>query len=182
MDYIENWKEVIQRPSDFYKRMPMTGGYADPLIFAAISYIIYGLFAALFNAGMSIGSMYGMYGKESSLSMVVVSVILEPVVGIISIFIEATILYIVYRILGGMGSYEGTVRFISYATAVMVFSWVPFIGLIVLIYEVYLYIVGGMFVHNVSMGRSAVAVLLPIILIFILVTALIFFFFIAVKN
>jgi hypothetical protein len=38
MDYIETWKEVILRPSDFYRRMPTTGGYADPLTFAAISY------------------------------------------------------------------------------------------------------------------------------------------------
>ena len=43
MDYIGTWKEVMQRPSDFYRRMPETGGYADPLTFAAISLIIYAL-------------------------------------------------------------------------------------------------------------------------------------------
>ncbi len=168
MDYIETWKEVILRPSDFYRRMPTTGGYADPLTFAAISYVIYGLLIALLSRGMSMGSMYGMYGRELSLSMVIGIVIVAPIVGIISIFIGAAIFYIIYRVLGGTGSYEGTLRFISYATAVMIFSWIPVIGFIAWIYGMYLYIVGGAFVHNVSMGKSAIAILLPTILVFIL--------------
>ena len=52
MDYIETWKEVIQRPSEFYRRMPTTGGYNDPLTFAALSYLIYGLLSGLFGRGM----------------------------------------------------------------------------------------------------------------------------------
>ena len=39
MDYIKTWKEVILRPKDFYRRMPTTGEYANPLAFAAISFI-----------------------------------------------------------------------------------------------------------------------------------------------
>ena len=156
----------MQRPSDFYKRMPTTGGYADPLTFAAISYIIYGLLTALINRGMSMGSMFG--AKGFSFSMVLVSVIATPIIGIISLFIGGAILYIVYKLLGGTGSYEGTVRFIAYSTAVMAISWIPIIGLIASIYGIYLYIVGGSFVHNVSMGKSAIAVLLPTILIILL--------------
>jgi hypothetical protein len=166
MDYIETWKEVIQRPSDFYRRMPTTGGYADPLTFAAISYVIYGLLTALFNRGMSMGGMYGSSGF--SFSMMLMSVIMMPILGIISLFIGGAIFYIIYKVLGGTGSYEGTVRFMSYATAVLVISWIPIIGLIVGIYGIYLYIVGGTFVHNVSMGKSALAVLLPTILVFLL--------------
>lgn len=173
MDYIETWKEVIQRPSDFYRKMPTTGGYADPLTFAAISYIIYGLLIALFNRGM-MGGMYGYSGGAGgfSLSMVIMAAIMMPIGGIISIFIGAAIIYIIYKVLGGTGTYEGTVRFVSYATAVLVLSWIPIIGWIVGLYGIYLYIVGGMFVHNVSMGRSAIAVLLPTLLVFLLVIIL----------
>ncbi|AKJ38487.1 YIP1 family protein [Methanosarcina barkeri] len=78
------------------------------------------------------------------------------------------ILYIIYKILGGTGSYEGTVRFISYATAVLVLSWIPIVGWIAGIYGIYLYIVGGMHVHDVSMARSVIAVLLPTLLIILL--------------
>lgn len=180
MGYIETWKEVMQRPSDFYRGMPATGGYADPLTFAAISFLIYGLLTALFNRGMYMGGMYGgmydgMYGgvKEFSFFMVLMVAIIAPIAGIISLFIEAAIFYIIYKLLGGTGSYEGTVRLISYATAVLVLSWIPLVGWIVGIYGIYLYIVGGRFVHNVSMGRSAIAVFLPTLLVFLLVVIIV---------
>lgn len=180
MGYIETWKKVMQRPSDFYREMPKTGGYTDPLTFAAISFIIYALLAALltilFGSGTYMGGMYdgmyeGMYGSMRGLGFfaILMTVIITPIAGIISLFIEAAILYIIYKILGGMGSYEGTVRLISYATAVMVLSWIPIIGWIVGIYEIYLYIVGGMYVHGVSMVRSAIAILLPTLLVILLI-------------
>jgi len=175
MDYIETWKEVMQKPSDFYRAMPKTGGYADPLTFAAISFVIYGLLTVLFNRGMYMDSMYGgMYGvREFSLPMVLSIVILAPIAGIIYLFIEGAILYIIYKVLGGTGSYEGTVRFIAYATAVLVLSWIPFIGWIIGLYGIYLYIVGGMFAHNVSMGKSILAIILPTVLIILLVVLIV---------
>jgi hypothetical protein len=174
MSYIETWKEVMQRPSEFYRGMPETGGYADPLTFAAISFIIYALLTAfltaLFGHGMMEGMYGGMYGgaKESGFFAILMTLIITPIAGIISLFIEAAILYVIYKLLGGRGSYEGTVRFISYATAVLLLSWIPVINWIIGIYGIYLYIVGGMYVHNVSMARSAIAVLLPALLVILL--------------
>lgn len=180
MGYVETWKEVMQTPSDFYREMSKTGGYADPLTFAAISFIVYALLAALFTVlfghGMYMdGSMYGgmyngMYGGMRGLGFfaILMTVIITPIAGIISLFIEAAILYIIYKILGGAGTYEGTVRFISYATAVLVLSWIPIIGWIAGIYGIYLYIVGGMYVHDVSMARSVIAIILPTLLVILL--------------
>jgi hypothetical protein len=166
MDYIDTWKSVMQSPSEFYRKMPKTGGYADPLIFAAINFAVFGLMTALFNRGMY-GGIYS--GREFGFFIVFGSLIMTPIFGIISLFIEALILYVIYRLLGGSGTYEGTVRFISYATAVLLLSWIPFIGWIVGLYGIYLYIVGGMHVHDVGMGRSILAVILPTILVFLLV-------------
>ncbi|HEY3363078.1 MAG TPA: YIP1 family protein [Methanosarcina sp.] len=183
MSYIETWKEVLQRPSDFYREMPKTGGYSDPLTFAAISFIIYALLTALLTAllgrGMYMGGMYGgmydgmynsMYGGMRGFGFfaILMTVIITPIAGIISLFIEAAILYVIYKVLGGTGSYEGTVRFISYATGVFVFFWIPIIGWIAKIYGIYLYIVGGMYVHNISMARSAIAILLPTLLVILI--------------
>jgi hypothetical protein len=174
MSYIETWKEVMQRPSEFYRGMPETGGYADPLTFAAISFIIYALLTAFLTAIFGHGMMEGMYGgmyggaKELGFFAILMTLIITPIVGIISLFIEAAILYVIYKLLGGTGSYEGTVRFISYATAVLLLSWIPVINWVIGIYGIYLYIVGGMYVHNVSMTRSAIAVLLPTLLVILL--------------
>jgi len=171
MDYIETWKEVIQRPTDFFRKMPTTGGYAEPLTFAAISYFTYGLLTALFNRGM-MGGMYGngMMGTGGyGLSTSLMAAIIFPIMGIVSVIIGAAILHLIYKVLGGEGSYEGTLRFICYASAVLLLSWIPLIGWIFGFYGIYLYIVGGMIVHNVSMARSAIAVLLPTFLVFLLV-------------
>jgi hypothetical protein len=166
MDYIDTWKSVMQSPSEFYRKMPKTGGYADPLIFAAINFVVFGLMTALFNRGMY-GGIYG--GREFGFFIVFGSLIMTPIFGIIFIFIEALILYVIYRLLGGSGTYEGTVRFISYATAVLLLSWIPFIGWLVGFYGIYLYIVGGMYVHDVGMAKSIIAVILPTILFILLV-------------
>jgi hypothetical protein len=175
MDYFKNWKEVMLRPSDFYREMPTTGGYSEPLTFAAISYVISGLLTVIFISGLHIGDMYGV----NSFSMLLASIIMTPISGIIYIFITGAIFYIIYKVLGGNGTYEGTVRFMSYASAIVVVSWIPLLNLVAWIYGIYLYIVGGTFVHNVSMGKSALAILLPyiiIILVAIILAAVLAFF------
>ena len=184
MDYFKTWKEVMLRPSDFYREMPTSGGYSEPLTFAAISYIISGLLTVIFIRGLHIGDMYGVDSSEFSFSMLLTAVIMTPISGIIYLFIVGAIFYITYKVLGGTGSYEGTVRFMSYASAILVVSWIPLLNLIAWIYGIYLYIVGGTFVHKVSMGKSALAILLPyilvilltIILLAIIITAVIAFF------
>ncbi len=174
MNYIKTWKEVILRPSDFYKRMPTTGGYTHPLTFAAINLIINVLLSALVRYGMftlgvrsSILILGGIHDSRFNFS--IFSNLVEPfILGMIGIFIIALILNFLYKTLGGTGSFEGTVRFISYARAPNLFAWIPILGLITGIYSLYLNIVGGMIVHEVSMKKSTIAVLLPIVIFFIL--------------
>ena len=197
MNYIETCKEVILRPSDFYRKMPTTGGYTDPLTFAAISLIIFGLLNAFIGliifkisniilgygeitvqAGSSLGqlslifiiivlaNMNEFIGEPyyNETDYTILSVLIVPIFGIILLLIGATILNIIYKVLGGTGNYEGTVRFTSYATAVNIIAWIPILGWIFTIYSLYLYIVGGMIVHNVNMGKATVATLLGTII------------------
>jgi hypothetical protein len=155
--------------------MPTTGGYADPLTFVAISLIINVLLRALVSYIMlklgvhsrmlTFGGMYDSRFNSSIFSYVIIPFVL----GIVSLFIIALIINFLYKALGGTGTYEGTLRFISYAYAPKVLSLIPILGLITGIYELYLLIVGGMIVHNVSMKKSTMAVLLPTVLIFILI-------------
>jgi len=70
------------------------------------------------------------------------------------------------------GTYEATVRFLSYGYAINIISWIPLVDLIAIIYALYLSILGGSFVHNVSVGRSALIVILlypAMILVFIII-------------
>ena len=150
-EFIDTWKKVITTPGDFYKEMPTSGGYEEPLKFAAINYLIAGIGAAL----ITFGSLFG-------------AIIAAPILGIIGIFIVGLILHICFKIVGGSGSYEGTVRMVSYASAISAVSWIPVVGWIIGLYAIYLNIVGGTFVHDLTMGKSAIAVFIPVIIMVIL--------------
>ena len=39
-NFVNTWKDVVKHPNDFFRSMPVSGGYHDPLIFAFINYII----------------------------------------------------------------------------------------------------------------------------------------------
>lgn len=156
MDFIKTWKEVILRPSDFYSRMPTTGGYTDPLTFAIIILIINSLLVTLVRP--SILKLVGMHDPKLNFSIISIHIIMI-IFGIVGIFLTALIFSLFFKVLGGTGRYEGTVRFISYASAPTVLSWIPVVGLIIVIYYYYLCIVGGKIVHNVSMKKSTIAVL-----------------------
>lgn len=156
MDYIKTWKEIILRPSDFYKRMPTAGGYADPLTFVAICHLINVLMFIFVRP--SLLTLVGLHDPRLNFS-ILSTVILMPIIGIVSVFIMALIFNLLYKVFGGTGSYEGTVKFLSYASAPTILTWIPIIGLIAGIYGMYLYIIGGMVVHNVSMKKSTILVL-----------------------
>ncbi len=150
-EFIETWKKVITTPGDFYKEMSTSGGYEEPLKFAVINYLIAGIGVAL----ITFGSLFG-------------AVIVAPILGIVGIFIGGLILHICFKIVGGSGSYEGTVRMVSYASAVTAVSWIPIVGWIIGLYAIYLGIIGGTFVHNLTTAKSAIAVFIPIIILAIL--------------
>jgi len=164
-DYVNTWKEVLLRPSDFYREMPKIGGYFDPIAFATVNLCISMLFCLIFNS-----NSYVLTDALSKTPMFVAIVIF--VAGIGSLLIDATILYIIYKVLGGTGSYEGTARLVLYASAAPMFIWVPLVGWIFGIYQFYLYIVGGKFVHNISMERSGLAIILLILMCLIFVVLL----------
>lgn len=176
MDYINMWKDVILKPSDFFRKMPTTGKYTDSLVFALINNIIFLNLVVLFNNEIRNGVSNILRSILSSNTSIFFSIyfILWTIVttlslSISSISIRAAIFNASYKLLGGTGSYGGSVRVISYTSALMVLTLIPLVGWIFSLYGLYLYVVGGMFVHHVSMWKSIIAIFLPILLFFLLI-------------
>ncbi|WP_440944869.1 YIP1 family protein [Methanosarcina sp. T3] len=165
VDYIETWKEVMKSPSDFYREMPKTGGYFHPIVFATASLAIM-LSCALLIYPLIFPEMGTTKLTYMEISLIVIFLF---VVFILGLLMNAAILNITYKILGGKGSYEGTVGFVYYATAALVLAWIPLIGGIFGLYQTYLYIVGGKFVHGMSMVRSVFAFIMSGILVLVFV-------------
>jgi len=165
-DFKNTWLKVIKTPGDFFEQMPAKGGYADPVKFAAICYLIAGI-------GMSIITMVG----GSTPGMVFSDIILMPVIGVMGIFIGGSILHIFFKILGGKGTYEGTMRLLAYSSAVAVFSWIPFLFILPDLYMIYMAVIGGTKVHKISTTRSVIAVVTPLIIVIVLIGAIVFVIF-----
>ena len=146
----------------FHSEMPTEGGYQEPLTFAAINFAILGLLSgivAVLLKGAGAGS--------------IVSTLVGAVIGgIVGLFIVGIILFIFFKIFGGSGGYEGTVRILSYSSAAQVFAWIPVIGWIIGLYGIWLNIVGGKHVHNLTTVKSAIAVLIPIIILEVIIMVL----------
>jgi len=161
-NYVETLKKVLTNPEGFFSEMPKEGGYGEPLKFATINFAIFGLLSGIVAVVM----------KGSSPTSIVSTLIGAVIGGIIGLFIFGIILFILFKIVGGSGSYEGTVRILSYTSATQILTWIPLIGILAALYSIWLNIVGGKHVHNISTVRSAIAVLIPVVIIVILVVVL----------
>ncbi len=118
------WKKIMTDPQGFFLAMPLTGGLANPLVFATLCLLIAGL---------------GFLVSGSKLGLAVMLVGL----GIVRLFIGAAFLLLVARkLFEGRGDFEATFRACAYAAAPVVLLWVPVVRYLAVLYSAYLLIIG----------------------------------------
>ena len=145
--FIDTWMAVIETPSNFYEKMPTTGGYIEPLKFVVICDL---------PAAILIGILYGGILSYSFGIMGIIGFILFPalalLLGIIGAFIASILIDIGVTIFAGENKkpFESTFRIVSYSSAVFIVSWVPLLGSLIALYGIYLLIVGIKKVHKTS--------------------------------
>jgi len=159
MSYIDTWKKVVFHPSRFFQEMPENGGYADPIIFSVMNSLTAGLLTA--TVGRVFDPRLEVIWEAGNVSFFLFLLFLVVFIILLN-FIFGLILHILFRLAGGTGSYQGTFRLVAYAAAPGIFEFVPIFHSSV--YTPYLQIVGGKYVHSISTKKSAIAVLIPILL------------------
>jgi hypothetical protein len=143
--FLETAKGVLSRPKTFFPTMPVEGGFAAPHLFFLLCTAVF----ILASIGMNLGDVGELDPR------LLILVFLAPILP----FVDAALLHLIAaRLLGGRGSYEATFRVVCYASAVNLFTWVPFVGLLAQIYEIYLAALGLSAVHRIGIGRAFVAV------------------------
>lgn len=172
-DFKNTWLKVIKTPGEFFMQMPAKGGYADPVKFAVVCYLIAGIFMAIIPLAAYF-LFAGIGITEITLIIGFSSILFIPVIGVIGLFIGALILHIFFKILGGKGTYDGTFRILAYASATAVFIWIPFVGILAGLYMIYVVVIGGTKVHKISTLKSVVAVVMPVVIGIVIIVGLIF--------
>jgi hypothetical protein len=115
---------VLLSPSVFFREMPRTGGYVEPLIFMVAMGVVAGLIESLFAA-------FGLH-EGAGLAMGLASIILLPVFIAISGFIGAAVLFVIWKLMGSPESYETAYRCGAYTAALtpitIILGLIPYFG------------------------------------------------------
>jgi hypothetical protein len=103
---LKDSRETLLNPKDYFGSMPLTGGFTEPLIKAAIYGTLAGLFALLWSvlgfSAAGVGFLGGAIG--------IMALIWTIVGAVIGLFIGGVIMLVISAICGGNTDYEANVR------------------------------------------------------------------------
>jgi len=104
---VKDSRETLLNPKGYFASMPLTGGFAEPLIKAAIYGTVAGLFALLWSIlGWSAIGGGGIWGSAVGIMALIWSVI----GAIVAVFLGGAIMLVISAICGGNTDYEANVR------------------------------------------------------------------------
>jgi hypothetical protein len=172
---VETWKEILFKPGTAFSRMKTTGGFTSPLLFSVVMFIIWAVFALIYQLiGQSFLVAGGSASRTDSSTMAAFGVgapVLSVIMIIFSIplmlamsFVSAGITHLCLSLFKGTSkNYEATYRVIAYSYSAWIFSVLPCMGGILAgIWALFCTVVGLSKVHQTEGWRAAVGVLLPV--------------------
>ena len=144
---LDTFVSVITNPKDFFRNMPKTGGFVEPLIFI----IVVGVAAGIIQA---VTALVGL-GMMGSIGMAFFSIILTPILIGIFGFVGAAILFVIWKVMGSQESYETAYRCGAYAGALMpitaLLGIIPYLGMILgMAWMLYLMVTASVEVHRLE--------------------------------
>ena len=99
-------RETLLNPKDYFSSMPLTGGFAEPVIKAAI----YGTVAGLFSLLWSVAGLSAMGGTMLGGAIGIMALFYSIIGAVIGVFIGGAIMLVISAICGGSTDYEANVR------------------------------------------------------------------------
>jgi hypothetical protein len=169
----ETIKVVLVDPSRAFSNMRVENSLTQSLIYIVILGSIGGIIGQLYGgAFQSMGSIIG-GGREGFAIGIgvfglgfVVSVVVIPIVTVVGVFVGSAILHLCLMIVGGANKgFEATFSVVAYCGgSTAIFNVIPFCGAWVGgVWCIVLEIMGLAATHEISTGKAALAVLMPII-------------------
>ena len=176
---VETTQQVLTRPTDFFRAMPVTGGLGGPLFYGVIvgyvALVASAVYGAVFQAvaGSRLLDMPHRGEFDKLLPYIqggtglVFQIVLGPLLVAVGLFVSSAIIHVLLLLFGGAPrGFEATFRVRCYAEAASVFRLIPFCGTaIFIVYILVLTIVGLSEAHGIGKGRAAAAVLVPLLLV-----------------
>lgn len=116
--------KVLTSPAAFFREMPKTGGFVEPLVFMVVMGVISGLVQAIFSLlGLNIAG---------GIAIGMAAIIMMPVFIAIFGFVGAAILFVIWKLMGSQESYETAYRCGAYISAfapiAAILGIIPYLG------------------------------------------------------
>ncbi len=143
--------KVLTSPSAFFREMPKTGGYIEPLIFMVVMGVIGGLIQTVF-------SFIG-FSLVAGMAMGVASIVLMPIFIAIFGFIGAAIIFVIWKLMGSQEPYETAYRCAAYISALTpitaVLNIVPYLGPAAgIVLMTFLIVIASVEVHKIPSQKA----------------------------
>lgn len=139
--------KVVTSPGAFFREMPKTGGFGEPLVFMIVMGVVAGLVQAILSIiGLNVGMGIG---------MAIATLIIFPVVIAIFGFIGAAIAFVIWKLMGSQEPYETAYRCVAYITALWpittILGTIPYVGmLLAVVLVVYFYATASIETHKIA--------------------------------
>lgn len=162
--FLTTLKEVLLSPTKFYRRMPTSQGFVNPLIFGLILGVLGGVFGLAWQRVFAL--RLGEFSEITTTNFVVITILL-PLIVLVGLFIGSAIVHLCLMVVrGNRRGFEATFRVIAYSAAAAIFTFIPLMGsLITFIYALVIVIIGLREGHEIGTGRVVLAIFLPVIII-----------------
>ncbi len=116
--------KVLTSPAAFFREMPKTGGFVDPLVFMIAMGVVGGLIQAVFT----IAGLHLVAGFAAGLASIIIMPIMIAIFG----FVGAAIIFFIWKLMGSQESYETAYRCTAYISVLTpittVLGILPYIG------------------------------------------------------
>ena len=190
--FARTWFEACLSPVKFFDAVGRGTSLFEPVLFGVIVGWLSAIAASLmsfmgivplvgFLGTISGGQVSGLISVMSQAAWVAVYILFGWLFALVGIMVSTLVAHLFLIIVGGARrGLATTCRVIGYAWAPNIFSIVPVIGwLVAPIYGIVLEIIGLARAHGIEYWRSAIAVILPILLGCCCVIATVGYFFVA---
>ncbi len=177
----QDWKNVMFNPTEFFNKLPAKEQYRKATIFyLTIEAISLALTILTFVPFMTLGLVQdptmGLLGGLGTGLLVGILVLAFPLILLFSwgmLYVGAGLIHLFISLLGGKKGFVETFKASAYSTGPGIFSFLPWIGNLAAVYSLILLIIGIKERHQLSIGRSVAAVLIPVGIIFIVMVTIV---------
>jgi hypothetical protein len=164
-------RDVLLSPSAFFKKMPVTGGLTDPLLFAMIVGTVGLMFLSVWDLllhdsmrSFMTPEMRNAAGQGMSNNIASpLGTLMLPFLLIIWLFVVSGMLHLfLMMVRGEKAGFEATFRVVSYSVSPFLILVIPYCGmLITMLWVLALAMIGLREAHETTGGKATIAVLFP---------------------